>query len=472
MISPDELEEKSRQFEINVANVQRDYVLGWLLYAIFTQTALKDTLFLKGGNALRKCYFPETRYSSDIDLGTPYDIDPKFLSSEIIKACGVVSSATGIQFKNEDIRIDEKFKATNEGDRGKLKVFEVRLYFKEFYTGADHIRIKIEMDVTRFDRTILPIQSRSIFHPYSDAVQLATAVIRCAKAEEILASKLKCILQREHAPDLFDVVYPEIFAPGFELNKSEILLAFLSKTIFRPSPAVAKNILLKMPFDFFRAYWSKTIVCARAAFFDVEVAIQKFGALLDSLFAGFTEAPFSTRLFFSAELRVPIMKAARTQTLLKVIYKGSERVVEPYSLKYLEPRAESAREYLFVWNRSGGSQSEPGLRMFVADNFQSIENTEEKFDPRYEIELCKAGEPVADPLLYDPAKQPSSRAARSWSFQKRTPRPRTRPRHAFRCTICNRLFYKTTFDGSLGEHKGKSGTRCYGRFGVFVKTTY
>ena len=60
MIEAKELDSKAAEFGIHVSSVQRDYVLGWLIYAIFTGTELKDVLFLKGGNALRKCYFAQT----------------------------------------------------------------------------------------------------------------------------------------------------------------------------------------------------------------------------------------------------------------------------------------------------------------------------------------------------------------------------------------------------------------------------
>lgn len=35
MISKDEIEEKAEEFDIHVANVERDYVFGWLLKAIY-----------------------------------------------------------------------------------------------------------------------------------------------------------------------------------------------------------------------------------------------------------------------------------------------------------------------------------------------------------------------------------------------------------------------------------------------------
>jgi len=143
--------------------------------------------------------------------------------------------------------------------------------------------------------------------------------------------------------------------------------------------------------------------------------------------------------------------------------------VEPYSLRYMQPRNGHAREYLFVWNRSGGSQSKPGMRMFLPEGFQAIANTEEKFEPQFEIELCKAGEPIPDNLLYDPTKQkqPSSRRRPS-----RFGSTRSGPRYVFRCMSCSRLFYKSSYDASLGEHKRKNGYRCYGSFGGYVKTIY
>jgi predicted nucleotidyltransferase component of viral defense system len=56
------------------------------------------------------------------------------------------------------------------------------------------------------EQTYLPIQSRSLIHPYSDAAQCG-AHIRCHKLEEILASKLTTLLFRRKAQDLFDLIF-------------------------------------------------------------------------------------------------------------------------------------------------------------------------------------------------------------------------------------------------------------------------
>ncbi len=83
MILRDEINAKAKEFEIHPTDVEKDYVFGWLLFGLFTQSALKKEIFLKGGNALRKGYFENTRFSSDLDLGIEGDMDQSVLLLEI-----------------------------------------------------------------------------------------------------------------------------------------------------------------------------------------------------------------------------------------------------------------------------------------------------------------------------------------------------------------------------------------------------
>jgi len=47
---------------------ERDYCLAWFL-AVLSQSELKTVLGFKGGTALKRCYFPDYRFSED--LGAP-----------------------------------------------------------------------------------------------------------------------------------------------------------------------------------------------------------------------------------------------------------------------------------------------------------------------------------------------------------------------------------------------------------------
>ncbi len=468
MIDKNEIDKKAQEFEIHTSNLQRDYIFGWVLFALFTESNLKDTIFLKGGNALRKGYFENTRFSYDLDFGIPNDIEQSELLTELNKICDIVERKSGVHFIKEDNQIKEKFTATN-APIPDLKVYEVRIYFNDFYGKKNHLKIKISMDITRFDKTLLPIQEVDLIHPYSDAHEVVCK-IRCMKLEEIIATKLKCLLQRQHAPDLFDYVY-SVKLLGGNLDKDEVVKTFVQKTIFGNNPHVLKNILYKTPFDYFKECWTKTIVCAKKVIFGVDEAISFFVENLEELFNIYPDNGFDTFAYFGPELRVPIMEAGRTQTLLKVRYQGYDRLVEPYSLKYKESKKGQKREYFYVWDCSGGS-SQPGIKSLVSDGFESIENTKEKFEPRRQIELSKSGETPENPFLFDPNKPmraPNTHRVRS--FRRTRSQSSYGPTYIYQCSSCGKKFNRKTMDSTRRKHKSKEGFDCY-EYAVYVDMKY
>lgn len=465
MIYKNEIDEKAKEFEIHSSNVERDYVFGWILHGIFTVSDLKDTIFLKGGNALRKGYFENTRFSKDLDLGIPGDIDQEVLLTEINKVCDFIQEKAQIVFDKDQNQVKEKF-TTSTMPLPDLKVYEIRVYFKDFYGEKSSMTLKISLDLTRFDKVIAPIQTVKLIHPYSDSDAIACE-IRCMQLEELIATKLKCLLQRQHTPDLFDYAY-SIKLLGGSLNKEEVSRMLIQKTIFGRNPHVLKDILKNISLSYFREYWSKTIVCTKQTMVEVEDAISLFLLDLDHLFSSYNDNGYRDFVFFGSELRVPIMEAGRNQTLLKIRYNDSDRLVEPYSLKYQQKRDGTEREYLYVYNVTGGD-SPPGTRSFVAENVQSIENTDQKFEPRdgQQIELSKSGELPENPYLFDPntpVKQPKSGYGNS--------RRRTSYgiKYIYRCSICGKSFTKSSSSSKLGKHKSRNGYPCYSGYGIYVGT--
>lgn len=470
MITKQEIDSKAKEFEIFPANVERDYVFGWILFGMFTASTLKDVIFLKGGNALRKGYFANTRFSLDLDFGIPHDISQAILLDEINKICDFIKDKSGVVFIKNDNKLEEKFTASDTPIPD-LKVYEARVYFKDFYGNQDSVRIKISMDITRFDKTILPLQEVDLIHPYSDSEDVKCK-IRCMKLEEIIATKLKCLLQRQHAPDLFDYVY-SIKLLGGELNREEVASTLVKKTIFGKNPCVLKNILMKTSFDYFRVCWSKTLVCAKHVVIDVNEAINSFIGDLDNLFSAYPDNGYGQFTFFKPEFRLPIMEAGRTHTLLKMRYNGADRIIEPYSLKYLQKKDGSEKEYFYAYNRDGGSNP-PGIRGFIPAGVESIENTEEKFNPRHHIELCKAGEKPENPFLFDPnrpIKMPSKSRSSSSSKSSRSSKY-FGPKYIYQCSYCGRKFSKRSQNSSIGPHKNKNGYPCGGSYGYYVNVKY
>ncbi len=57
-----DLRRQARKTGFDVATLEKDYALTWLLSSIYwNESKLRDLLIFKGGTAIRKIYFPEWR---------------------------------------------------------------------------------------------------------------------------------------------------------------------------------------------------------------------------------------------------------------------------------------------------------------------------------------------------------------------------------------------------------------------------
>ena len=460
MITKEEIEAKAAEFELHPANVERDYVFGWLLTGLYTISPLKDTLILKGGNCFRKAYFPATRFSADLDFSTQSRVDQQALRTELNKICDFVQQQAGIVFDTDRTRTEQKFAIDNE-----KTVYQARLYFKDFYGNPDTITISVRVDITEFDRIYLPVQTRNLVHPYSDAKECA-GQIRCIKLEELLATKLKCLLQRRHLADLFDYVYSIFINRELEVNKAEIVSTFLRKTIFSRDQRAVTGLLVGLPLHVFKDVWSKYLVCPRNSMITWETAVENFIASVKELF-GEPVASFGRPIYFPAHLRNPIMDAGSSLTLLGVTYENIPRIVEPYSLVYKQRQDGHGEEYFYCYDRTGG-RSGPGIKCFVNWKIAAIEKMDEKFEPRQEVELSKAGE-FGEKSYFGKSFGGVGAISRS-----RSPRRLRSPRLVYKigCSYCGKEFRRLRHNLRLNDHKDRYGNRCFGRYGHLLGTEY
>ena len=385
MIDKQEIDRKAGIFQVHPSNVQRDYVLGWILAGMYQHSALKDKLVLKGGNCFRKAYFENTRFSKDLDFSCENEIPTGLLFAEFDTICDFVSDQTSIIFKKEKAIIKQK--KLIDSDK---KIYDVRLYFNDFYGKPSSMTISVQLDITNFDRIYLPVQEKDIIHPYSDAAK-CEAKIKCIKLEELLASKLKCLLQRRHSADLFDYVYSIFINNSLEVRRAEILQVFFKKTIYEGASGIVRGLLLDLPFEAIRRFWNDSISVPQQAKIVFDKAVDLFKK---DVTESFQESPIKEPQlsFFPSHLRTPIMEAGSSKTLLKLTYDGIQRMVEPYSLKYKIRRDGVGREYFYAYDTTGGRKSGESIKSFLSNKIEALENTSETFEPRYLIELSKAGE--------------------------------------------------------------------------------
>lgn len=205
MIARDEVDHVAGELGVHTTNVQRDYVFGWVLAALYNETKLAQVLHLKGGNCLRKAYLPKSRFSPDLDFGAEHALDPRVVEEALARVCDVAGDRAGVTFFKDRTRIQEKQRVHSE-----LSVYEARLYFRDFYGAHSKVDISVRLDMTEYDSLHLGTVERPLYHAYSDA-ESCKAALRCARLEEVLASKVKCLLQRRHVADLYDLVHWILF---------------------------------------------------------------------------------------------------------------------------------------------------------------------------------------------------------------------------------------------------------------------
>lgn len=399
MINKQEIDHESREFGINPNDVEKDYVHGWILNGIQTQSTLGNQLILKGGNGLRKAYLPNTRFSKDLDFSCQEHLDQALLAHELTRICEFVEQQAQVHFSTERTVLKSK-------DLPGIDAVEARVYFKGFY-GEESISLKVQLDITQFEKIYLPIQQKPLIHPYSDAAQ-CTALIKCQKIEEILASKLTTLLHRRKAIDLFDLLYSIVFAREFAVDRLQVITTFLKKSIFEPQPLVAREQLLAVPLEEFRPLWS-AIVAPIRSFFNFDYVLGNFGALIESLFFNFTARPVSVAasggsiqmprrftphpgprqpIYFSWDVRNVIVAAGRSRTLVELTYDGFRRLIEPYKIEYYVRKSDGiGSEYFWGYDHSGGKSGHIGIKQFFCSKIQFACATDMAFAPRYPIEL-------------------------------------------------------------------------------------
>ncbi len=108
MITDAEIEQKAKEFRIGTSDLQRDYIFGWLLSGIYTQSPLGNHFILKGGNSLRKAYLQNTRFSKDLDFSVLNDVDPGTITRQLNDICLYAQSKSGVKFEVDETRVLRK----------------------------------------------------------------------------------------------------------------------------------------------------------------------------------------------------------------------------------------------------------------------------------------------------------------------------------------------------------------------------
>jgi predicted nucleotidyltransferase component of viral defense system len=207
MISKSEISKLALAQKVRTTTIDKDWVLGHFIDAIYTIPECRNNLIFKGGTCLRKCRFPDYRFSEDLDFTASNDnfvFDMKILK----KIVGLVTERSEMLLNIQSLE-SLKFNNLITGYCAKIK-----------FWGADHSKnqqplepsrwqTSIKIEIILYEKMIFEPEIATVLHPYSDKLTENATNIPIYSIKEILAEKMRALIQRSYsAPrDSFDIWY-------------------------------------------------------------------------------------------------------------------------------------------------------------------------------------------------------------------------------------------------------------------------
>lgn len=207
MISQREIEHLSEKLNLSKSTIDKDWVLGHFLDAIYSISELKKVLIFKGGTCLKKCYLPDYRFSEDLDF-TVTDKDFVFTDKMLDKVIKLVHKRTGIACHVVSLT-DLIFKNQKTGYETIVKYWGADHPKNQIPPSPDRWQTSIKIEIILYELMLFPAVRKKLFHTYSDKLSSNAQKIACYSIEEILTEKIRALIQRKYtAPrDYYDIWY-------------------------------------------------------------------------------------------------------------------------------------------------------------------------------------------------------------------------------------------------------------------------
>ena len=385
MIAKADIMSRVREWRLRENVVEKDYVIGWVLWGIGSDPRLSANWAFKGGTCLKKCYIETYRFSEDLDFTVlPGGLmEPSDLLIVLQDVLDRINQESGIDFSRREPRLKSRPNGTS---------LQGRIY----YTGPlDAPQVaSLKLDLTTAETVVRPTVLRNIDHQYPDELP-SPATVRCYGFEEVFAEKLRAMGQRSRPRDLYDIV--NLFRRRDFLHHWELINSlYRAKCRSKDLEVYDFSSLERSPFRTeLESEWSNMLAHQLPAL----PPFQEFWDQLPSLFDWLTQGvqPADLPLVSEADSEeetwvsprtawvwghgVPLETvgfAAANHLCVELGYKGSIRVIEPYSL-----RRTRAGNILLYGIRVDNFET----RSYRVDRITSVKVTSRPFKPRYRVEM-------------------------------------------------------------------------------------
>lgn len=192
MIVPAEIQQKAREAGVRDTQMEKDYILSWILQGVAQHEHLRTVLVFKGGTVLKKFYFEDYRFSEDLDF--------TLTNSEVTNEQIFNGFHDIFEYIKEEANIPLDLIYDNEHEDGSIN-------FYISYTGPLGGKGKqksVKVDISRSELICFDHVTKPGIGLYSDQDEFE---LLCYPMEEILIEKMRSVIQRMQPRDFYDIWY-------------------------------------------------------------------------------------------------------------------------------------------------------------------------------------------------------------------------------------------------------------------------
>jgi predicted nucleotidyltransferase component of viral defense system len=193
MIKPGEIQNKAREVGVRDQQIEKDYILSWILQGIAQHEQLSSAIVFKGGTVLKKVYFENYRFSEDLDFTL---LDNDISNEQIFEWFAEV-----FEYIRDEANIPLEIIDNNEHEEGGINFY---ISYVGPLGGLGANKKKVKVDISRSETLVFEPVMKDVFLGYSD--QEAHQLL-CYPLEEVLVEKMRSVMQRMQARDFYDIWY-------------------------------------------------------------------------------------------------------------------------------------------------------------------------------------------------------------------------------------------------------------------------
>ncbi|MBF0432418.1 MAG: nucleotidyl transferase AbiEii/AbiGii toxin family protein [Fibrobacteria bacterium] len=217
MIKPGIIQQKARNVGVRDQQIEKDYVLSWILQGIAQHNELSKSMVFKGGTVLKKVYFENYRFSEDLDF--------KLLDDALTKDQIIGYFTETFEYIREEANIPLEIADNNEYEGSGINIYIS--YVGPL--GGKGVNKRVKVDVSKSEKLEFKAKIKNVVLGYPDQEDHK---LLCYSLEEVLIEKMRSIMQRMQARDFYDLWYLlEVHEMEIEFYTNEFIAKCESKEV-------------------------------------------------------------------------------------------------------------------------------------------------------------------------------------------------------------------------------------------------